>query len=44
LSFSDLSELEGIELEEVDASVLLCWIGVDGIDTLLSTYFPDLNV
>jgi len=44
LFFFDLSELEGVELEEVDTYVGLCWIGFDGIDTWLSTYFYDLNV
>jgi len=30
--FSDLIELEGAELEELDACVRLCWVGFDGID------------
>jgi len=33
-----------VELEEVNTCVGLCWIGVDGIDIWLSTYFPDPNV
>jgi len=33
------SEVGGGELEGVDA-----WVGFGGIDTWLSTYFPDRNI
>jgi len=44
LSFSDSSDLEGLRPNEVDACVWLYWIELDGVDTWLSTFFPDLNV
>ena len=44
LYFLDLSDLEESDLEKVDACIGLCWIGVDGIDSRLSTCFPDLGV
>ena len=44
VSFSDSSDWDGLELDEVNACVLLCWMGLGGIDTWLSTFFPDLNV
>ena len=44
LSFSDLSEVAEVELEEVEACVDLYWIRCDDIDTWLSTCFLDLKV
>jgi len=44
LSFSDSSDLKELGLDEVNAYVWLYWMGLDGVDTWLSTFFPDLNV
>jgi len=44
LSFSESSDWDGLELDEVNACMLSCWIGLGGKDTCLSTFFPDLNV
>ena len=44
LSVSDSSDLEGSRLDEMDAWVWLCWMRLDGVDTWLSNFFPDLNV
>jgi len=39
-----LSELEEVELGNVEAYVDLYWIGSNDIDTWLSTCFSDLKV
>ena len=44
LSFSDSSDWDGLEVDEVDACVLLYWMGLGGIYPWLLTFFPDLNV
>ena len=44
LSVLGSSDLEGSGLDEVDACVWLCWMELDGVNTWLSTFFPNLNV